>query len=73
MDQSCRPLNLKVQGQSLMPYCHFELEESNYLAQRQVETRGGLGTRAGPAVDSSTRVIEFHSRGISVKNHKYVS
>ncbi|KAL5467034.1 hypothetical protein EMCRGX_G031201 [Ephydatia muelleri] len=73
LDQSCRPLDLKVQGLSLMPYCHFELEENNYLTMRQAETRGGLETRTGPAIDSATRVIEFHSRGIGVKNHKEFS
>ena len=70
LDSSCSPLELAVQGRSLMPYCHFELEHSDYLSRRAADS--GVRDRApGVAVDpSSTRVIEFNSCGVGIKNTK---
>lgn len=52
-----------------MPYCHFELEHSDYLTQRRAgDGSGQAGSAFGSSLDpSSTRVIEFHSCGIGVK------
>lgn len=70
LDSSCSPM-VVVRGSSLMPYCHFDLEHSDYLTRRAVrEGKGGaLGTGDGRAVPdpSSTRVIEFHSCGVGVR------
>ena len=53
-----------------MPYCHFELEHSDYLSQRAADS-SGRDRAPGVAVDpSSTRVIEFNSCGVGVKNTK---
>ncbi|MFT7810485.1 hydrocephalus-inducing protein homolog isoform X1 [Arapaima gigas] len=48
-----------VSGRSLLPYCHFHLEESDYLSagRRNPDLRG-------TCVDPSTRVIEFAAVGI---------
>lgn len=55
-----------VRARSLLPYCHFELADSDYI-------RGGrrnpdlLGPKGSAALDLNTRVIEFHSSGIGVR------
>lgn len=68
LDSSCEPLELSVHGRSLMPYCHFDLEQSDYLSRRPADGRGVFGGSFDP---TSTRVIEFHSCGIGVKTTKY--
>jgi len=53
---------LSVRGRGQMPYCHFELEDSDYI-------RSGRRNpdRLGPVLDPCTRTIEFHSTGIGVR------
>lgn len=64
------PLVIRLLGCGLMPYCHFELENSDYLTggRRNSELRapGGLKT----SVDSTSRVIEIFSCGVGVKVSK---
>ena len=76
LDSSMEVLDLPVCGSSLMPYCHFELEPSDYLSQRasgDVTRGGGTFATSGASVDpASTRVIEFSSCGVGIKNIKYV-
>ncbi|XP_062817752.1 hydrocephalus-inducing protein homolog isoform X1 [Anolis carolinensis] len=73
----CSILNLKaeevgpvvtVKGKGLLPYCHFDLEDSDYITakRRNPELRGPGG--AGLAPD--TKVIEFTSVGVHVRNTK---
>nr|XP_056718300.1 hydrocephalus-inducing protein homolog [Euleptes europaea] len=59
---------VSVKGKSLLPYCHFELEESDYITanRRHPDLRGP----GGPALDPSTKVIEFTSIGVRVRNTK---
>ncbi|XP_069757040.1 hydrocephalus-inducing protein homolog [Narcine bancroftii] len=75
----CRILNLKaglqdqniaVQGRSLLPYCHFELEDSNYISshRRNRELSGPWGTHPGVTLDPNTRVIEFQAVGLNTVN-----
>lgn len=75
LDSSMEVLELRVGGSSLMPYCHFELEPSDYLTQRasgDLPGRGG-GPFGTTSVDlASTRVIEFSACGVGLKNVKYV-
>lgn len=63
-----------LKGKSLMPYCHFELEDSDYIsgAKRNPEMKGPNGAPPGSTLDPNTRVIEFSCIGIGVKNTKYV-
>ncbi|XP_074783220.1 hydrocephalus-inducing protein homolog isoform X2 [Athene noctua] len=51
-----------VKGRSLMPLCHFELEDSDYItAKRHIPELQGL---KGPMLDLDTRVIEFEAIGV---------
>ncbi|XP_029465095.1 hydrocephalus-inducing protein homolog [Rhinatrema bivittatum] len=60
---------LKVKGKSLLPYCHFELEDSDYITQnrRNPELREPQGAPPGIILDHNTRVIEFSTVGIHTK------
>ena len=55
-----------------MPYCHFELEDSDYItsARRNPEMKGPGGAPAGTTLDPNTRVIEFETTGVSIKATK---
>ncbi|XP_074864560.1 hydrocephalus-inducing protein homolog isoform X2 [Carettochelys insculpta] len=57
-----------VKGKSLLPYCHFELEDSDYLTTNRCnpELRG----LRGAALDPSTRVLEFASVGVHARNRR---
>ena len=59
-----------LKARSLMPYCHFELEDSDYItgAKRNPELRGPGGSPPGSTLDPNTRVIEFNCVGISVRS-----
>ncbi|XP_033625714.1 hydrocephalus-inducing protein homolog [Asterias rubens] len=63
---------ISLRGRSLMPYCHFELEDSDYVtgSRRNPELRGPGGSPPGATLDPNTRVIEFTSVGIQVKNRR---
>ena len=65
-------ISIPVRGCSLLPYCHFELEESDYVSggRRNPELKGPGGAPPGSTLDPSTKVIEFKSCGIKVKNVK---
>uniref|UniRef100_H2YKD6 Uncharacterized protein n=1 Tax=Ciona savignyi TaxID=51511 RepID=H2YKD6_CIOSA len=62
--------SIKLRGRSLMPYCHFDLPESDYLSssRRNPELSGPGGAPPGTTLDPNTRVIEFNSIGVNVKN-----
>ena len=66
---------IAVKARSLMPYCHFELEDSDYIssARRNPELRGPGGAPPGTTLDPNTRVIEFQTVGVGVKNLKKFS
>ncbi|XP_075796761.1 hydrocephalus-inducing protein homolog isoform X3 [Pelodiscus sinensis] len=57
-----------VTGRSLLPYCHFELEDSDYLAtsRHNPELQGSQGA----ALDSTARVIEFTSLGVHTRSSR---
>ncbi|NWY49823.1 HYDIN protein, partial [Chionis minor] len=57
-----------VKGRSLMPDCHFELEDSDYVtAKRHIpELQGPKGT----TLDPNTRVIEFAATGVCSRNSR---
>ena len=64
--------SIPVSGRSLLPYCHFEVEESDYVSggRRNPELSGPGGAPPGSTLDPSTKVIEFKSCGVKVKNLK---
>ncbi|CAF4837201.1 unnamed protein product, partial [Rotaria socialis] len=57
-----------VRGRSILPFCHFELEESDYLTsgRRRLDLLINNGSPQAPAafVDRQTRVMEFKAVGI---------
>ncbi|XP_075290309.1 hydrocephalus-inducing protein homolog isoform X2 [Opisthocomus hoazin] len=57
-----------VEGRSLMPNCHFELEDSDYITaqRRNPELQGPKGT----TFDLNTRVIEFAAIGVCGRNSR---
>ena len=60
---------IPIRAQSLMPYCHFDLEDSDYIrsARRNPELPGPKGAPAGTTLDPNTKVIEFHSVGVGLQ------
>ncbi|MGH0168092.1 UNVERIFIED_CONTAM: hypothetical protein FKN15_053854 [Acipenser sinensis] len=58
---------MSVKGRSLLPFCHFDLVDSDYISsnQRDPELRGPRGAPPRATLDSNTRVIEFFSVGLS--------
>ncbi|CAK4295658.1 unnamed protein product [Aphanomyces euteiches] len=59
---------IEVQGTSLRPVCHVDLEQSDYPARRALNLAGPSG-ELGP-LDPSVRVVEMESLGIRVRNTK---
>ncbi|XP_062442830.1 hydrocephalus-inducing protein homolog [Rhea pennata] len=57
-----------VRGKSLLPHCHFELEDSDYITanRRNPDLRGPKGT----TLDRNTRVIEFSAVGVCSRNSR---
>uniref|UniRef100_H3AN97 Abnormal spindle-like microcephaly-associated protein ASH domain-containing protein n=1 Tax=Latimeria chalumnae TaxID=7897 RepID=H3AN97_LATCH len=66
---------LALKGRSLLPFCHFELEDSDYLSgnKRNPELRGPRGAPPGITLDPNTRVIEFSSIGVFTRNSRIFS
>ncbi|XP_073461747.1 hydrocephalus-inducing protein homolog [Aquarana catesbeiana] len=62
--------HLLVKGRSLRPFCHFQLEESDYISsgRRNPELCGPRGAPSGTTLDPNTRVVEFTSVGVRTKN-----
>ncbi|NWI09406.1 HYDIN protein, partial [Crypturellus soui] len=57
-----------VRGKSLLPHCHFELEDSDYITanRRNPDLQGPKGTM----LDPKTRVIEFSAVGVCSRNSR---
>ncbi|OCT82470.1 hypothetical protein XELAEV_18025000mg [Xenopus laevis] len=66
---------LIVKGRSILPFCHFQLEDSDYISKgrRNPELQGPHGAPSGTTLDPKTRVIEFTSVGIKTKNTRSFS
>ncbi|XP_068116429.1 hydrocephalus-inducing protein homolog [Hyperolius riggenbachi] len=59
-----------LRGRSLLPYCHFQLEDSDYISsgRRNPELGGPHGAPSGTTLDPNTRVVEFTSVGVKARN-----
>jgi len=57
-----------VKGKSLMPYCHFELEDSDYITAKRRKPE--LPEPRGAVLDVNTRVIEFAAIGVGSRNSR---
>ncbi|XP_076848184.1 hydrocephalus-inducing protein homolog isoform X3 [Brachyhypopomus gauderio] len=57
---------IAVSGSCLLPYCHFHLENCDYLSmnRRSPELRGPHGAPPRAALDPNTKVIKFTSVGV---------
>lgn len=57
---------IALKAKSLLPFCHFELEDSDYLsgARRNPALRGPGAAPAGTTLDPNTRVIELNTIGV---------
>jgi hydrocephalus-inducing protein len=58
-------LVLAVKGRGILPYCHFELPESDYISsgRRNPDLPGPNGAAPGLGLDPNTKVIEFSCVG----------
>ncbi|KAK2848119.1 hypothetical protein Q7C36_009801 [Tachysurus vachellii] len=57
---------IAVNGRSMMPYCHFHLEDSGYLTDniQSLEPPGPQRSTPRAKLDLNTKVIEFTSTGV---------
>ena len=58
-----------VKGKGLLPYCHFDLEENDYVTsgRRNPDLVGPGGNGCGIGLDPLTKVIEFKCIGLATK------
>lgn len=63
---------IAVKGHGLLPYCHVELEESDYIicGRRDPDLPGPGGAASGLGLDPLTKVIEFECIGLDSKFSK---
>ena len=67
-----RPI-IALHGLSMLPWCHFELQDSNYITQRRnPELRGPNGVAPGTPLDANTKTIEFECKGVVTKVERLV-
>ncbi|CAF0784494.1 unnamed protein product [Didymodactylos carnosus] len=61
-----------VRGRSILPFCHFELDESDYITsgRRRTDLPGLNMAPPGTMIDRNTRIIEFKSVGVGSKINK---
>lgn len=63
---TAKPLDVRVKGNSLLPYCHFDLDDSDYMVSRRPKHNTNI------SLDDGTKVLEFTSTGTSSNILKYV-
>ncbi|XP_053973139.1 hydrocephalus-inducing protein-like [Hylaeus volcanicus] len=67
LDPNMPDLTIPVTGRSLLPYCHFDVQESDYITsgRRDPQRPGPLGRGIeDPALWQNIRVIEFKVVGV---------
>ena len=66
-----------ARARSILPFCHFELEESDYLTsgRRRIDLLLNNSSTQAPAafIDRQTRVIEFKAIGVGSSLNRSVS
>ncbi|KAJ3106206.1 hypothetical protein HDU97_006839 [Phlyctochytrium planicorne] len=70
LTKDAKRLTIPVSGTSLRPFCHFELEESDYLTSERRNPDSGSVNGVPQVLPQNTRVIEFGSCGVKVRNSK---
>ncbi|KNC96691.1 uncharacterized protein SPPG_07904 [Spizellomyces punctatus DAOM BR117] len=63
-----KAMQLHIQGSSQRPFCHFEIEESDYLVRRNMDLTSVAAITK--VLDPGTKVIEFFSYGVKIRNTK---
>ena len=64
------PPQIQVHGASLRPFCHFELEDSDYITNERRNPDRIVSEGIPAALEANTKVIEFSSCGVRGKNMK---
>ena len=70
LSPSVAPLDICVSGSSVLPYCHFDIPESDYLTNRRPSNAKGvmlLNSGSTGSIEPSTKIIEFNSTGTGHK------
>ncbi|KAJ1558923.1 hypothetical protein HK096_003058, partial [Nowakowskiella sp. JEL0078] len=70
LSKDAKALQIQVSGTSIRPFCHFELEESDYITSERRTPEVGISSGIPTLLESNTRVIEFASCGVKVRNTK---
>lgn len=74
-DPELPELVILVVGRSLLPYCHFDVPESDYLSEgrRDAKLPGPIDYQAAAdgSLPADTRVIEFNVVGIGETHVRY--
>lgn len=70
LPKDTKPLIIKVTGASMRPFCHFELEESDYITSERRNPDVNNSNGVPSVLPSNTRVIELGSCGVKVRNIK---
>ncbi|RKO94829.1 hypothetical protein BDK51DRAFT_29881 [Blyttiomyces helicus] len=65
-----RPLLINLRGKSLRPFCHFELADSDYISSERRNVELSVANGIPSSLEQGTRVIEFGSCGVKVRNTK---
>jgi adenylate kinase family enzyme len=65
-----KQLQFVVEGSSLRPYCHFELDDVNPLSLETRTSERSIQNGVPFILEPSTKIIEFRSCGIKVKTTK---
>ncbi|KAI9002678.1 hypothetical protein BC832DRAFT_104056 [Gaertneriomyces semiglobifer] len=63
-----KPLQVHARGTALRPFCHFEIDDSDYLTRRNHEASSA--SLIPGSLDAATKVLEFESCGVRIKNTK---
>ncbi|KAJ3129345.1 hypothetical protein HK098_001757 [Nowakowskiella sp. JEL0407] len=68
--RTCPEFNIAVRGHSERPFCHLELEENDYISSERRNPEIGIANGIPTLLEPTTRVLEFFSCGVKVRNTK---
>jgi hypothetical protein len=67
LNKDLKPLLMEVNGYSLRPFCHFELEDTDPLSIESRTPERSLENDVPIVLEPSTKIIEFKSCGVKLK------
>ncbi|KAJ3142605.1 hypothetical protein HK100_000034 [Physocladia obscura] len=65
-----KALVIKLTGASLRPFCHFELDDNDYIISERRNPETSINNGVPLNLPAHTKVIEFDSCGVKVRNTK---